>query len=340
MKVLIIRFSSIGDIVLTTPVIRGLKQQLGAEVHFLTKASFRPVLEANPYIDELILMEKTLNPVLSRLKANRYDYIIDLHNNLRSLKVKLLLGAPSSSFDKINREKWLMVNFKIDRLPKVHIVDRYMETVASLGVKNDGQGLDYFIKAEDEVDLKAFFQGLPFAQSSSFNYRYIAFVIGAAHATKCLPVDKIIRICRQISIPVILLGGPDEMEMGQDIAIESGEHVINSCGKLRLNQSASLVRQAWKVISHDTGLMHIAAAYRKDIFSVCGNTIPGFGMYPYLPEGKGRSSIFEVNGLSCRPCSKIGFNQCPKKHFRCMNRIMTDQLARLANEEEIKSESE
>lgn len=332
MKVLIIRFSSIGDIVLTTPVIRALKQQLGAEVHFLTKANFETVLAANPYIDQLITIKKDVKEVLSYLEEASYDVVIDLHKNLRSLQVKRALKAKVYAFDKINWQKWLVVNFKINRLPDIHIVDRYLDTGLPLGLKNDGEGLDYFIAPEDEVDLNDFFEDYPLNEAGN-TPKYVAFVIGAAHATKRLPPTRIIEICKKITWPVVLLGGPDEHDVGQYIAVESGEHVINSCGKLRLNQSASMVRQAHKVITHDTGLMHIAAAFRKDIISVWGNTIPEFGMYPYLPEGEGSSTIFEVKGLSCRPCSKIGYEQCPKRHFKCMNQIAAEAVAEAAQKE-------
>lgn len=332
MKILIIRFSSIGDIVLTTPVIRALKQQLGAELHYLTKANFHSVLAANPYIDQLITIKKDVKEVLNELKEASYDIVIDLHKNLRSLQIKSALNAKVYAFDKINWQKWLIVNMKINRLPKVHIVDRYLQSGLPLGLKNDGEGLDYFIAPEDEVDLNDFFEDYPLREKGQIP-KYIAFVIGAAHATKRLPPTRIIDICSKISLPIILLGGPDEHDVGQYIAVESGEHVINSCGKLRLNQSASLVRQAHKVITHDTGLMHIAAAFRKDIISVWGNTIPEFGMYPYLPKGEGQSTIFETKHLSCRPCSKIGFDQCPKRHFKCMNQISAEAIAKAIQKE-------
>jgi len=304
MKILIIRFSSIGDIVLTTPVIRCLRQQLGAEVHFLTKQSFRAVLTANPYVDRLITIEKEVTEVLPDLQAEQYDYVIDLHRNLRSWRVKRALGAKAFSFDKINWQKWLMVNFKINRLPNVHIVDRYLATVKPLGVTNDGKGLDYFIPPDEELVVGAEDSSHPLILPSS-DLTFIAFVIGAAHATKRLPTDKIISICQKIKEPVILLGGPDDAERGEQIANAAGAHVLNACGKLKLNQSASVVRQAWKVITHDTGLMHIAAAFQKDIISVWGNTIPEFGMYPYNPEEASKNTILEVKDLPCRPCSKI-----------------------------------
>ncbi len=333
MKILIIRFSSIGDIVLTTPVVRCLQQQLDAEIHYLTKQSFHPVLVANPYINRIITIQKKVNEVLPFLNSEKYDIIIDLHRNLRSLQVKLKLGVKSYSFDKLNFEKWLMVNFKINRLPKVHIVDRYLAAVKKLGIVNDGKGLDYFIMKDDELIINSAEFTARVSTLPSFNAstRFIAFVIGAAHATKRLPIEKIIMICNKIQHPIILLGGPEDAERGAIIAKVAGNHVINACGKLKLNQSASVVQQAWKVITHDTGLMHIAAAFNKDIISVWGNTIPEFGMYPYYPAGKDHNITFEVNNLPCRPCSKIGYEKCPQGHFKCMYQIDEIKMAQMIN---------
>ncbi len=327
MKILLIRFSSIGDIVLTTPVIRALKQQLGAEVHYLSRRSFRGIVDANPYIDKVFAIEKKVPEVMAELRKEGYDHIVDLHNNLRSAQVKWGLRAKAFSFDKLNREKWLLVNFKVNRLPALHIVDRYMAAAAPLGVKNDGRGLDYFIPPEDEVSVGNLLATNVLAPQREIP-RYVAFVIGAAHNTKRLPADKIVAICRKVELPVLLLGGPGEAEEGQQIADAAGGQVLNLCGKLNLNQSASVVRQAWKVLTHDTGLMHIAAAFGKEILSFWGNTVPEFGMYPYYPEGAGRNTTFEVKGLSCRPCSKIGYSKCPKGHFRCMRDIPEEEVVR------------
>lgn len=323
-KYLIIRFSSIGDIVLTTPVVRALKRQLGAEVHYLTKASFRNVLAANPHIDQIHIIQKDLTEILPRLRAERFDGIIDLHHNLRSWRVRWGLWAtPGRAFRKLNFEKWLMVRFKINRLPEIHIVDRYLNAAAHLGVVNDGEGLDYFIPPADELDTGAFIRsnGRELAGNPDLKppeIPYTAFVIGAAHVTKRLPPEKIITFCRQIEGPIILLGGPEDAETGKMVALQAGAGVIQACGRCNLNQSASLVRQARRVITHDTGLMHIAAAFRKEIVSVWGNTIPEFGMYPYYPEGLDKNTSLEVKGLPCRPCSKIGYAACPRGHFRCM----------------------
>lgn len=313
MKLLIVRFSSIGDIVLTTPVIRCVKQQLkGVEVHFLTKEKFASVIRHNPYIDKLYTMDEELGEVIPQLKAEQYDYIIDLHRNARTLRLKRALGRPSYSYNKLNWEKFLIVYFKINRLPEKHIVDRYMETVLPLGVKNDGKGLDYFIAQNDEVDIQ---QLLP----AAFHQGYDALVAGGSYFTKRIPLHQLLEISKNNKRPLVLLGGKEDTEIANQVAIAYEEKVINLCGALNLNQSASVIRQAQKVITSDTGLMHMAAAYKKDIVSLWGNTIPEFGMGPYLPGEN--SKILEVKGLSCRPCSKLGYRKCPKGHFKCMNDI-------------------
>lgn len=311
-KILIIRFSSIGDIVLTTPVIRCLKlQRPETEIHYITKRAFKGILEHNPYITKIHVIEKDVKEVIKELKKENFDLVIDLHKNLRSSELKLYLGKPSRAFKKLNFRKWLLVNFKMNSMPDLHVADRYIQTVEHLGVKNDNKGLDYFIPSTDEVQLSS----LP----STFQNGYTAFVIGAKHFTKQLPVEKIISIIRKMNSPVILLGGKEDAERAAKISQALGELVYNACGNYNLNQSASLVKQASRVISHDTGLMHIASAFKKELLSVWGNTVPAFGFSPYLPGPD--SKIVEVKGLSCRPCSKIGYDKCPKGHFKCMMEI-------------------
>jgi ADP-heptose:LPS heptosyltransferase len=319
LKILVIRFSSIGDIVLTSPVVRCLKEQIeGLELHYLSKKTFEAVLAGNPHIDKLHFFENSLSECIAALKKEKFDYVIDLHHNLRTLLIKTSLGVNSRSFDKLNWHKWLLVNFKKNILPAKHIVDRYLKTIEFLGVKNDGKGLDYFLT--NEYDLKNM---LP---ESHLNF--ISVVIGAQHDTKRLPVDRLIELCSKINHPVVLLGGLEDVERGEKIALKAGKHVFNACGKFKLDQSAFLIKMSEKVISHDTGLMHIAAAFNKQILSVWGNTVPEFGMYPYKVD---HSHIFEVKGLSCRPCSKIGHNTCPKGHFKCMNQINLNLVIDQAN---------
>ncbi len=338
-KFLIIRFSSIGDIVLTTAVIRCLKQQYpDAVVHFITKDSYQSLLKENPYIDKIYTIRDDIGEVITQLKQENYDHLIDLHKNLRSFQLIFSLRKPFHSFPKLNLQKFLICNLKINILPDIHIVDRYFKAVAKLGIKNDEKGLDYYIPAETDPWKK-----MPELPKSG----YIALVIGGKHATKQLPPEKLHELCTRLTKPVIILGGPEDKETGEWLlekldsprsAVDSLQSTVHSpqsvdrrpstvdyfstCGHLSLNESAALLRDADFVITHDTGLMHIAAALKKNIVSIWGNTIPAFGMYPYLPKDfSGYSEIREVKGLSCRPCSKLGYQKCPKGHFKCMKEI-------------------
>ena len=327
MKFLIIRFSSIGDIVLTTPVIRCLrKKHPDAEIHFLTKAAFRGIVETNPYINKVHTLGDSFELMLHELQVEEYDFIIDLHHNLRTLRVKRFLkNVRSSSFNKLNIEKYLYTKFKINTLPKKHIVDRNLQTVASLGVENDGLGLDYFIPERDVVKN----EDIP----TSHLHGYIAIVIGAALATKKMPVDKLKELCAAINYPIILLGGMEDRDEGTAIAAADTIKVYNACGKFNLNESADLVRRSSLVITHDTGLMHIAAAFQKPVISVWGNTVPAFGMYPYYGKNsKQHYDVVEVNKLWCRPCSKIGYDKCPKGHFKCMRSIPVNDIVNLVHQ--------
>jgi ADP-heptose:LPS heptosyltransferase len=319
MKILVVRFSSIGDIVLTTPVVRCLKQQLpGVEIHYLTKTKFASILSANPHIDKLHTIDRSINEVLSSLKNEKFDFVVDLHTNLRTKSLIWKLRVPAASFPKLNFKKWLYVRFKVNKLPEIHIVERYFETVKSLGVKNDQQPCDYFIASEDQVDLSTL--GL---EPNS----YVAFAIGAQFATKRMPIKKLVEVCNAIEKPIVLLGGPEDAETAKSIIAQASGTIQSHCGTLRLGQSASVVQQAELLVTHDTGLMHIASAFNKRIISIWGNTTPALGMYPYMPQNSKNYSIHQVEGLSCRPCSKIGFQSCPKKHFSCMQLQDVEKIA-------------
>ncbi len=309
MKVLIIRFSSIGDIVLTSPVLRCLKTQIpDAEVHFLTKSKFGGLLEFSPWIDKIHLYNSNFDALIPQLQAENFDFIADLHGNLRSRWVRLNLRKKGASFPKLNLEKWLTVNLKKNFLPEVHIVDRYFEAVRPLGVRNDQAGLDFsFCDCEIPTlgTYPEFIDHQPFIAAS----------IGGTHATKRMPPEKWARLLQDIPEPVVLLGGKeDQVQAQQILQLLPGKNLWNACGQLPLGGSAWVLKKSFLVITHDTGLMHIASAFKKPIVAIWGNTIPALGMYPYLTPHLN----LEVKGLPCRPCSKIGFSSCPKQHFRCM----------------------
>jgi len=311
MKILVVRFSSIGDVVLTTPIVRCLAQQVpGSTIHYITKRAFVPVLEGNPHIDRIITIEASVKEKIDELKAEQYDVVIDLHHNIRTLRLKRALGKQSYSFPKRNIEKFLLTFFKWNRMPDVHVVDRYFEAVKPLGVVNDQLPCEIVLNSNDQVDLAA---------EKIFPQQFIAVAMGAQFATKQLPVSLMADILAGVQLPIVLLGGPTDVERANALKAElKQQHVVDYCGKISLRGSAFVLSQASGLLTGDTGLMHIASAFRIPIVSVWGNTVPAFGMYPYAPQQPNLYTIHEVEGLSCRPCSKIGYATCPKKHFKCM----------------------
>ena len=312
LKILIIRFSSIGDIILCSPVIRCLKKQSDAEVHFLSKDRFASLLQPNPYLDKVHLIRSDVKEVSRQLRSENYDYIIDLHKNFRSFQARMAARAPCFSFNKLNLEKWLLVNFKLDRLPDKHIVNRYMAAVEKLEVTYDGAGLDFFMPEATEIKIGE--PGFQLRLSAAGGFPagsipdYIAFGIGGAHATKRLPENKIRDICAQLPGAVLLLGGREESAVAERV-VRAFKNVYNMCGKTSLHQTGLLIKHAAAVISHDTATMHMAAAFQKPLVSVWGNTVPQFGMYPYFKSGVHHHHIAAVDSLSCRPCSKIGYKK-------------------------------
>ncbi len=307
MKILVIRFSSMGDVIYTTPVVRCLKKQLPkAEVHFLTKPAFQYIYNNNPYLDKLLLLKPTLAETIADIKQEKYDCIIDLHNNLRTAIIKLRMGIKSSAYKKYTIRKWLSLKLHLKLVPDTHLVDRYLKTVEFLGVTNDGKPIDYYV-GQYQLDKL-----LPPSHRNGF----VAFIIGATHFTKRLPNYKIINICKELKLPVVLLGGKDVKSNADEIAAALGEKAYNACGVTSLDESVFLVSKAQSVIGFDTGLTHIAEAFNRPIVSVWGGTVPDLlGVQPYMVKDVLVAGV----DLSCRPCSKFGLEKCPLGHFKCMN---------------------
>ncbi|MCC7525369.1 MAG: glycosyltransferase family 9 protein [Chitinophagaceae bacterium] len=329
MKFLIIRFSSIGDIVLTTPAIRCLRQQIpGAEVHFLTKAKFKAVTIANPYIDKFHYFDKDIRQTIRDIRKEQYDYIIDLHKNWRTLRIYLETDLKTKwlSYRKLSVQKFLLTKLGINLMPRIHISQRSLNTLLPLGVKDDGKGLDYFIPQSDEVEMTE----LPLSHQMG----YIAIVIGGSYYTKKLPVYKLQELCRTIEHPVVLLGGKEDIPEGEAIAAIDPVKIYNACGKFSLNESADLTRKSKLVISHDTGLQYIACAFQKPVLAIWGGTSPKLDVEPYYGTALTPAHTnYIVPDLPCQPCSNFGTRTCPKKHFKCMRlqdiTAIADKIKRL-----------
>jgi ADP-heptose:LPS heptosyltransferase len=318
MRLLIIRLSSIGDIVFTTAAIRCAKEQIpGVEIHFLTKKSLKAVTEANPYIDHFHYHSTNLAETIASLKAANLDMIIDLHNNFRTFRIKKALGLPAHTYKKLSLQKWVLTRFGINLLPDTHIVERSLDPLKVLGVRNDGKGMDYFVPSS--VSLKS--KDIP----TSHQAGYIAIVIGASYATKRMPVEQLKALCALITVPIILIGGKEDTKEGEEVASIDQIKIYNACGKFNLHESALLVKGSRMVISNDTGFLHIACAFHKKTIAIWGATSPALQVSPYYALSdlqNGQDMFFNaiVTNLPCQPCSKYGTKTCPQGHFACMKK--------------------
>jgi ADP-heptose:LPS heptosyltransferase len=329
-KFLVIRFSSIGDIVLASAAIRCLKLQVPeAEVHFLTKYSFKAVTEANPYIDQFHYFNNNLAELVPLLKQEQYDCVVDLHKNFRTFILKYCLGIPALTYKKLSWQKFLLTKFGINQMPHRHITDRSLDALKPLGVVNDGMGLDYFIPVGQEVKQS----DIP----ASHGFGYIAVVIGASYFTKKLPTEQLQQLCAAINYPIILLGGKEDMHEGDAVAAIDPIRIYNACGKFSLHESAHLIKNSKLVISHDTGLQYIACAFNKKVLAIWGGTSPKLDVEPYYGEQQLSMHIgaaydnFIVPNLSCQPCSNYGTKKCPKGHFNCMKLQDVKNIAAIAH---------
>lgn len=325
-RILIIRFSSIGDIVLTFTVASTIKSLYPhCTIDFVTKPQFKELLNACPDLDTIYTLTGTVAQLRKELDFNQYDAILDLHHNLRS---RILLGFQFCKvyrFPKNNIEKWLLTTFKIR--PKIirHVTERYLETLSAY-TKAPIVGIApaYRVPDASKIDIKETFQVEP--------SKYVAVAIGAQFATKRMPTDLLVELIQKINLPVLLLGAKEDQLTANEILEQCTSNIIFSAvGTATIHESAWLVKNAKALLTHDTGLMHIGASFEVPLHVIWGNTTRDFGMYPYRVEQE-QVFNYEVSGLSCRPCSKIGHQSCPKGHFSCMRQQDLVAIAHAINE--------
>ena len=321
MRLLFIRFSSIGDIVLTTPAIRCAKQQIpGVEFHFLTKRSMEDLVAANPYIDQCHYLESDVDATIDALKKIKFDYIIDLHHNLRTWKIKSALGVKAFCYHKLSLKKLLLAKLHINLLPTTHVCERYIDSLKYFNVVNDGKGLDYFFPSKTSFSAA----NLPTSHQAGF----VAFVIGASYFNKKMPIDKWIQLAAKIKMPIVLIGGKEDEMAATSIATSNSIGIYNACGKYSIQESASILQMSKLVVSHDTGFLHIAAAFKKPTITIWGATSPALQFEAYYPRENAPAHYNAlVPNLNCQPCSKQGAGKCPQGHFACMQLQDIDLVA-------------
>jgi heptosyltransferase-2 len=323
-RILIIRFSSIGDILMTTPVIRAIRKKFpDANIHYLTKAKFKEAIEQHPDLNKVWLLEGKLAPILQELKEQSFDLILDLHDSIRSRLVRFQLGVPFRVYPKKAFQRWKYTKLKWGLPDPRHTVQKYLSTLQDWGIMDDGLGLDFPIRPEVLLNVKEKIQDLGLLEG-----KYLAIALGGSHETKKWPTDYYIRLLNSYPHKVVLLGGSAEILAGRAIQEACGQ-VINLTGKTTLEESGAWLKLSLGVVTHDTGLMHISAALQQKVLVIWGNTSPELGMYPWRTPHYN----FENPSLSCRPCSHLGYTQCPKGHFLCMKTLTPEKLLYLLENE-------
>lgn len=310
-RVLIVRFSSLGDILLTTPLIRSLKNRFPKlQIDFLLKEEYSDLLKHNPYLENIYKINKNNKFDLAVLIQNNYDVVIDLQNNFRSSSLIKKLNGTKYYYKKNNFLKFLLVNFKINLLNNTQTVpERYANSIP--GFSLDDKGLDLYLPSEIKSSLES-------------GKKYIAFAPGSRHYTKMWKEEYYIKLGNMLqkeNYTVVLLGGESDKEICKRIySAISGS--INLANDNNLLQLCADMKKCSALVCNDSGLMHVGAALQIPLLTIFGSTVKEFGFTPY----KCKNILLENNDINCRPCSHIGRNSCPKKHFLCMESI-TPEIA-------------
>jgi len=339
-KTLIIRLSSVGDVVLSSPLVRSLRGRFpDCRIDYVVKSAYADLVRHNPYVDSVIEFPDAGTAAdLLRLRrtiaASGYDLIIDIHDSIRSR----FLCAGMRRVVRLNKRKiarWLLVRFKIDTYGRFGgapaVAERYLETLGAWGVRDHGRGLELFVPDTIRETVDALLAGENIPKTA----RCIGVCPSAKHANKMWPEERFAMaagvLAAQEGDPVLLFGSADERERCATIAtiIASsfpGTHVVNLAGWTSLLETAAVMDHCAVVIANDTGLMHIAVARGTQVVALFGPTVRQFGFFP--PAA--RSTVIEVTGLGCRPCTHIGLPRCPEGHFLCMNAIQVDTVVAAA----------
>jgi heptosyltransferase-2 len=322
-RILAVRFSSIGDIVLTTPLLRAIRgRHPEAHLSVLTKESNAPLLAGNPRINELIAWSQRegLASLAARLRAQRFTHLLDLHGSIRSRVLRLLVPGHWSGYGKRRLARAALIHWKqMWYAPEVPVAERYFEAAASLEVRPDGGPAELFV--DEAADHQA---GAWLAAAGLGARPVVAVAPGAAHFTKRWPLkhwQTLIRALVSEGFEIAVLGGPDDAELGRAVAAAGGDRVATAAGGFGLQQTAALLRRSVALVTGDTGVMHMATGVGTPVVALFGPTVRAFGFFPY----RARAVVLERD-LECRPCSSHGSARCPLGHHRCLTEITPDEV--------------
>ena len=333
-KTLVIRFSSIGDIVLSTPLLRVLRTRYpNGQIDYVTRAEYAELVKSNQNLNHTYEFDASegfegLRILKKKIKDQRYDLIVDIHDSLRSKYLRSLHGPQVAVVNKRVMQRSMLVNFKKNVYKEViPVADRYIEAVKDLGIINDGKGLELHIPDETLFGVSGKLATLKLNQYE----KVIGLCPGARHFTKRWPPERFARVgaaCAQkAGSKILLFGGTEDETICNQICLDinsqaGSERASSFCGHLGLLETAAAMQYCDVVITNDTGLMHIATAMHRKIIAIFGSTVREFGFFPHDPE----AVVLEETGLDCRPCSHIGRSKCPEKHFKCMLDIQPDEV--------------
>ncbi len=323
-KLLAIRLSALGDVILCTPLLRWWKQHAPkAEVMLITGQAQAHLLQYDPNIDEILVYQKENLPTLRReIQKFAPDLIADFQKNTKSQSLYSGLPVLSRKLHKQNLKKWRMVHGPKPNSPCRHVVQRMADVYSGFPVQDDGKGVRLYLPPS------------PPAWAAEIPPNFLAIALGSAHATKAISIKLAQDLVKtNPDQAIVLLGGAAEQSKGEQVKKTAPDRVLNFCGRASLLETAWLVKHAGHIISGDTAVMHMAAAFNKPMDVVWSSTIPDFGMEPYYGSQQDFPVRYrQVQHLSCRPCSKLGFKACPKGHFKCMEQITAWNVQDKCNE--------
>jgi len=324
-RILIIRMSSMGDVLLTAPLIRMVKTCYpNLQIDFLVKKMYEPLLRCNSHIDRLIVFspEEGLSQIRRQIREEKYDYIVDLQKNLRSLMVRFFARTRKTVPYHLGRwKRFLLVHFRmymdVDFKP---VPLRYLDSLSQWGIADDGMGLELKIEedAERSIDRHLAERGIREID------RGVVLIPGSSYWTKRWPAQKFAQVgtyfCKK-GRPVFILGGDEDKLVCQKVEAAIKMGVYNFAGQLTLQETAALLNKISLLITNDTGVMHMGAALKKRIVAIFGPTTHHLGFMPFRA-----SALVVERPLHCRPCSYHGTETCPKGHFQCMEQIHSSDV--------------
>ncbi len=313
-----------GDVLLTTPLIRAIRERHPeARITFLTKTTFTSLVVDNPRIAEVIGYDPatSLRALAERLKAANFSHRLDLHGNLRTRMLRFMVGGTWHGYPKYRLARTWLIRTKRDRYrDRRPVAERYFDAAEGLEVTPSGQPLEFFVRREAMEGAQRFLKERGLGQDRPL----IAICPGAQHATKRWLLRHWQHLVTQLTTTgsdVIVLGGPAERQIGDDVAAAGVENAANAAGAFDFPGSAALLKLARRAVTGDTGLMHLATAVQTPVVALFGPTVRQFGFYPY----GGRATVLE-RPLACRPCSAMGGSRCPLGHHRCLTDIRPDEV--------------